>query len=173
MGQTDKTQSEIYRERILSMLDPTRTAWYLHEELKILLWYLHYYKLKNILNNIDLLLEYMNFLDRQNAKQFEKLIQEYESPEDLTYQDLNYFVSENTRKNIWDNTLLSVINNSQVQQNIQNILLGIKGFLLLTANEFCHATSTRISLNRLERERGEHKKNQRGSKHLVLEDKVW
>lgn len=33
--------------------------------------------------------------------------------------------------------------------NLQHIMQGIRGFLLLTADEFCNASPTRMSINRM------------------------
>lgn len=161
---TNQSKSELYREKILSMFKTNQVAWYLHEELEAILGYLHYYKLRNILKNGDLLVKYLSFLDEQNNKQFKKLIKQYKSSKANDLLNLEYFVSKESIEELGEQELLNILHNKTAQHIIQNILLSIKWLLLLTANEFCHASTTRISLNRLERERRENKNKSKANK---------
>lgn len=57
-----------------------------------------------------------------------------------------------------------MLNDKSIQPRLQSIMLGIQGLLLLTANEFCHASSTRISLNKMQWERKNKKEKQKNKK---------
>jgi hypothetical protein len=114
---------------------------------KDLLKYLHYYKIKNVDQNIDALKEYLTLLDRQSTNQIHKLEYDASRDHETIDHDVHYYISQTglqqvgehkIHQKIWDN-----------DYNLTYIMQGIKGFLLLTADEFCNATPTRMSINRL------------------------
>jgi uncharacterized lipoprotein YehR (DUF1307 family) len=59
-----------------------------------LLKYVHYYKIKNIFQNIDALKEYLSFLDNHSTEQIHKLEYENVSQELEQHQDIAYYISK-------------------------------------------------------------------------------
>lgn len=94
-----KTETQKYREKILTRIHAADLPGYMYEEVEKIVDHLHYYKLKNILKNSDLLLAYLRFLDRENQKQMEKLLAE-ESEDFDKVINLSYFVSEATTEEL-------------------------------------------------------------------------
>jgi len=79
---------------IMKKVNSLDIAWYLKQEVEEFLKYLHYYKLKNILTNIDALEEYLAVLDRQNTTQIHELEYDKNLEREKKHEDLNYFVSK-------------------------------------------------------------------------------
>lgn len=142
---------QTFLEKIIEEIHSLDIAWYLKEEVSSLCKYLHYYKLKNIYTNIDALKEYLHFLDHHSTKQIHAL--EYnETDNDIEGEhDLFYYVSQKgldligeqrIRQKIWED-----------QYNLSYIMQAVKWFLLLTADEFCNASPTRMSINRILRQK--------------------
>jgi len=133
-------------------LQDVDVAWYLKDEVRELLKYLHYYKIKNVYQNIDALKEYLALLDNQSTNQIHKLEYDASRKHELsTDHDVHYFISKKwlervgehkIHQKIWDN-----------DYNLTYIMQGIKWLLLLTADEFCNATPTRMSINRMLRQK--------------------
>lgn len=132
----------------LSVLD---IAWYLKEEIESLFKNLHYYKLQNIHQNIDALKEYLHFLDHHSTQQIHALeyIENAEIPEgdhDILYyvsqKGLELVGSQKIRQKIWED-----------HYSLSYIMQAVKWFLLLTADEFCNASPTRMSINRMLRKK--------------------
>ena len=73
-----QNKKEILIEKIIAEIQPLDIAGYLREEVKDFLKYLHYYKLKNILQNIDALKEYLFLLDKQSTTQIHELEYEFD-----------------------------------------------------------------------------------------------
>ncbi len=122
-------------------------AGYLKIEIEDILKHLHYYKLKNILQNIEALKEYLLVLDRQNTAQIHELDFGRDPEREKKNHDLHYFVSKwglthigeiKMHQKIWENEF-----------NLQHIMQWVRGFLLLTIDEFCNASPTRMSINRM------------------------
>jgi len=67
------TKKETLIEHIMLQLQDVDVAWYLKDEVRELLKYLHYYKIKNVYQNIDALKEYLALLDNQSTNQIHKL----------------------------------------------------------------------------------------------------
>lgn len=143
-----KSKKEIISKIIELEINTIDIAGYLKQEVKDFLKHLHYYKIKNILTNIDALKEYLICLDHQNTDQIHKL--EYAQNKNIhtnEEHDIHYYVSqkgvkkigkEKIKQKIWENDF-----------NFNYIMQGVKWFLVLTADEFCHASPTRMSINRM------------------------
>lgn len=143
-----ESKKEIISRTIGLEIDTLDIAGYLKQEVKDFLKHLHYYKIKNILTNIDALKEYLICLDHQNTDQIHEL--EHMHNEDINEEeehDIHYYISvkwlkkvgeEKIRQKIWENDF-----------NLNYVMQGVKGFLVLTADEFCHASPTRMSINRM------------------------
>lgn len=135
---------------ILTHTNALDIAWYLKQEVEGFLKYLHYYKLKNIEENIEALNEYLLFLDNQSSLQIKALDYDLHFDAPHVCQSANhvhYYVSqkwlmivgeEKIMKKIWEN-----------DYNLTTVMQGIKWFLLLTVDEFCNASPTRMFINRM------------------------
>lgn len=144
----DQTKKEKIIEAILTHVQDIDIAWYLVEEVEGFLKYLHYYKLKNIAENIDALKEYLLFLDHQSTLQIHAL--EYDlhfnkSAYETVY-NVHYYVSKKWLSVIGEDRLMKKIRENDY--NLMTVMQGIKWFLLLTVDEFCNASPTRMFINR-------------------------
>ncbi len=142
-----ENKKDIISKNIVAEIEILDIAGYLKQEVKDFLKYLHYYKIKNILQNIDALKEYLICLDHQNTDQIHEL--EYEQNPDMQIgdHDILYYVSTKGLEKIWDNKIHQKIRENDF--NLSYIMQGIKWFLILTADEFCNASPTRMSINRM------------------------
>ena len=59
-----------------------------------LLKHLHYYKIKNVYQNIEALQEYLELLDKQSTKQIYKLEYDTKREYELADHDVYYFISK-------------------------------------------------------------------------------
>jgi len=146
-----ETKKDIISKNIVDELETLDIAGYLKQEVKDFLKYLHYYKIKNILQNIDALKEYLICLDHQNTDQIHEL--EYEKNPDMEIgeHDVFYYVSTKGLEKIGEHKIHQKIWENDF--NLSYIMQGIKGFLVLTADEFCNASPTRMSINRMLRQK--------------------
>jgi len=142
-----ESKKDIISSNIVDEIETLDIAGYLKQEVRDFLKYLHYYKIKNILQNIDALKEYLICLDHQNTDQIHEL--EYKKNLDMEIGDHDVFYYISTKglgkvgehkihQKIWENDF-----------NLSYIMQGIKWFLVLTADEFCNASPTRMSINRM------------------------
>lgn len=83
-----------FMEKIISEVSQLDVAGYLKEEIESLFKHLHYYKLKNIYDNIDALKEYLYFLDHHSTQQIYAL--EYDANKELqdSGHDIWYYISQ-------------------------------------------------------------------------------
>ena len=107
------SKKEIISRNIAEEIETLDIAGYLKQEVKDFLKYLHYYKIKNILQNIDALKEYLICLDHQNTNQIHEL--EYMKNEDMEREqehELHYYISKvglekvgehKIKQKIWEN----------------------------------------------------------------------
>ena len=142
-------KKEIIKSQILENINSLDIAWYLKEEIEKSLEYFHYYKLNNILKNIDFLDDYLSFLDQKNTKQIDDLYCEVDEYIDIWAHDLKYYVSNKWLDIVWEQKLKHTI--VENNYNFIGIMQWIKWFLLLTIDEFCNATPVRLSIDQLMR----------------------
>jgi len=140
-------KKEIIKSQILENVNSLDIAWYLKEEIEKSLEYFHYYKLNNILKNIDFLDDYLSFLDQKNTNQIDDLYCELSQDIDIWAHDLMYYVSNKWLEIIWENKLKCKI--VEGNYSFLSILQWIKWFLLLTLDEFCNATPVRLSIDQV------------------------
>ncbi|MEI6426523.1 MAG: hypothetical protein WCO66_04190 [Candidatus Absconditabacteria bacterium] len=142
MGNTSELLTYISQE--VGQLD---IAGYLKEEISSLCKYLHVYKLKNIWDNIEPLKEYLYFLDAHSTQQLQGLDYiEASYDVDPMAHDLSYYLSQEGIKTIGEAEFRQKLESNDGQLN--GAMQAVKGFLLLTADEFCNATKTRMSISR-------------------------
>ena len=140
-------KKEIIKSQILENINSLDIAWYLKEEIEKSLEYFHYYKLNNILKNIEVLDDYLSFLDQKNTKQIADLYCESNEDIDIWAHDLKYYVSTKWLEIIGEQQLKHKI--LECNYNFISIMQWIKGFLLLTIDEFCNATPVRLSIDQI------------------------
>jgi len=140
-------KKEIIKFQILENINSLDIAWYLKEEIEKSLEYFHYYKLNNILKNIEVLDDYLSFLDQKNTNQIDNLYCESIEDIDIWAHDLKYYVSNKWLDIVWEQKLKHTI----VENNysFMSIMQWIKWFLLLTIDEFCNATPVRLSIDQI------------------------
>lgn len=141
------SKKDIISNNIVDELETLDIAGYLKQEVKDFLKYLHYYKIKNILQNIDALKEYLICLDHQNTEQIHELEYEHNPEMEIGNHDVLYYVSTKGLEKIGEHKIHQKIWENDF--NLSYIMQGIKGFLVLTADEFCNASPTRMSINRM------------------------
>lgn len=144
------TKKHTILDTIIEDISSLDIAWYLKEEISSLFKNLHYYKLKNIHQNIDALKEYLHFLDHNSTQQIYALeyVENVDLPENS--HDLLYYVSQKWLEKVGHQKLRQKI--WEDHYSLSYIMQAIKGFLLLTADEFCNASPTRMSINRILRQ---------------------
>lgn len=142
-------KKEIIKSQILENVNSLDIAWYLKEEIEKSLEYFHYYKLNNILKNIEFLDDYLSFLDQKNTNQIDSLYCESVEDIDIWAHDLKYYVSNKWLDIVWEQKLKHTI--VENNYNFMSIMQWIKWFLLLTIDEFCNATPVRLSIDQLMR----------------------
>jgi len=117
-------KKDIISKNISDEIETLDIAGYLKQEVKDFLKYLHYYKIKNILQNIDALKEYLICLDHQNTNQIHELEYEKNADMEIGDHDIFYYISTKglekvgeykIHQKIWENDF-----------NLNYIMQGIK-----------------------------------------------
>lgn len=142
-----ESKKDIISQNIVDEIETLDIAGYLKQEVKDFLKYLHYYKIRNILQNIDALKEYLICLDHQNTNQIHELEYEKNVEMEIGDHDIFYYVSTKWLEKVGDHKIHQKIRENDF--NLSYIMQGIKWFLVLTADEFCNASPTRMSINRM------------------------
>ena len=140
-------KKDLLTEQIIDEISDMDIAGYLKEEIEKILWYFHYYKLKNIHKNIDFLKDYLSFLDQKNYKQMGLLQCDWDMEIEVKGHDLYYYISQKWLDFVWEKKIKQKI--WQNDYSLNSIMLGIKWFLLLTMDEFCNASPVRLSISKL------------------------
>lgn len=123
-------------------------AWYLKEEVISSLKYLHRYKLSNIEKNWDIFCEYLLFLDLQNTDKIKKLgTKAKKTQKEKTEIDLEYFLSLEKITKQQKATYLKKIQENGYE--LLTLIQGMKGVLVLSIDEFCNASKTRMDIHQL------------------------
>lgn len=123
-------------------------AWYLKEEVISSLKYLHRYKLSNIEKNWDIFCEYLLFLDLQNTDKIRKLgTKAKKTQKEKTEIDLEYFLSLEKITKQQKATYLKKIQENGYE--LLTLIQGMKGVLVLSIDEFCNASKTRMDIHQL------------------------
>lgn len=120
--------------------------------------YLHRYKLSNIEKNWDIFCEYLLFLDLQNTDKIKKLgTKAKKTQKEKTEIDLEYFLSLEKITKQQKATYLKKIKENGYE--LLTLIQGMKGVLVLSIDEFCNASKTRMDIHQLLMKREpEHKK---------------
>ena len=140
-----ETEKNALYEEIAKHCDWLHIARYLKNEAKNALKYFHPHKLSNIKKNIIEFSDYLLFLNEQNCQKIEWFTAWKESKRALN-NSISYFYDY---KNITDKEL-SIIQTKIETNAYETITLmqSIKWCLILTIDEFCNASPTRIDIMR-------------------------
>lgn len=143
--QTKKSDKDKLYEEIAKHCDWLHIARYLKNEAKSALKYFHVHKLSNVKKNLKEFSEYLIFLNIENCKKIENF-EEWKETKRVLNNSISYFYdSENIPK-----SKLSLIQSKIETNSYETITLmqSIKWCLILTIDEFCNASPTRIDIMR-------------------------
>jgi hypothetical protein len=143
--QTKKSDKDKLYEEIAKHCDWLHIARYLKNEAKSALKYFHVHKLSNVKKNLKEFSEYLIFLNTENCKKIENF-EEWKETKRVLNNSVSYFYdSENIPK-----SKLSLIQSKIETNSYETITLmqSIKWCLILTIDEFCNASPTRIDIMR-------------------------
>lgn len=139
-------QHDALAEDIMSEISNLDIAGYILQEVRDFLKYVNHYKLANIYENMEDFKDYLLMLDKQNSNQISQLELKESAVEDSIQSEDNYFLSNLGTKKLGHNTIVLISKNDH---NLNNIMQWIKWYLILTVDEFCNASQTRMSINRM------------------------
>jgi hypothetical protein len=142
-NQTSENKKDKIYEEIIKHCDWLCIARYLKNEAKNALKYFHAHKLSNIKKNLKEFSEYLLFLNEENCQKIESFTEWKESKRTLN-NSLSYF---------YDYDKISKSNLPCIQRKIETnsyetitLMQSIKWCLILTIDEFCNASPTRIDI---------------------------
>ena len=144
-----KNKQELY-QYITSICEQLNIARYLKNEVKNSLQYFHVYKLRNIEKNLKVFTKYLLFLNEENCKKIDELEINIENTKKVNNNISYYYHHEQITSKEEKEAMKKIECN-----NYETITLmqGIKGLLLLTIDEFCNASPTRMAINEFIREK--------------------
>ena len=148
-------KNELYEE-ISAQCDDLHIARYLKNEAKSALKYFHVHKLSNIKKNLDEFLDYLLFLNRENCQRIEWFTSWKESKRSLN-NSLSYFYNCEDAK---ESNLLKI--QEKIETNSYEtitLIQSLKWCLILTIDEFCNASPTRIDIMRYDLDKKKSRKN--------------
>ena len=142
---TIKNEKDNLYEEIAKHCDWLCIARYLKNEAKSALKYFHAHKLSNIKKNLKEFSDYLMFLNNENCEKIESFTEWKESKRALN-NSISYF---------YDYENISPSDLSSIQRKIETntyetitLMHSIKWYLILTIDEFCNASPTRIDIMR-------------------------
>ena len=140
----ENKKNKLYNE-ITQHCDWLHIARYLKNEAKSALKYFHVHKLSNIKKNLKEFSDYLIFLNDENCERIEWFTEWKESKKSLN-NSISYF---------YDYENISPSDLSSIQRKIETnsyetitLMQSIKWYLILTIDEFCNASPTRIDIMR-------------------------
>ena len=143
-NQTVDEKDKLYNE-IVKYCDWLCIARYLKNEAKNALKYFHEHKLSNIKKNLKEFSDYLIFLNTENCQKIENF-QEWKERKRNLNNSLSYFYNY---ENISDSDLSSIQNKIETNSyETITLMQSIKWCLILTIDEFCNATPTRVDIMR-------------------------
>lgn len=135
-------------EAIAERISSLAIAGYLKEEAIACLKYLHYYKLERVEKNLTHLCEYLLFLNEQNTEKFLTLVKDAWNSSSYLSHDLSYFFAPKKKLSAKAKTEYAQKISDQSYQ-LLSLMQGIRGILILTIDEFCNATPTRMYIHEM------------------------
>ncbi|MDD2537382.1 MAG: hypothetical protein PHU61_02730 [Candidatus Absconditabacteria bacterium] len=155
-----QNKEELYSE-IIDSCNALPIAQYLKHEVESSLKYFHQYKLHNIKKNLNMFCDYLLFLNEENGKQILELTTE-EGNKELFQQEISYFFVNSEASEEELGIVKAHITNNPYQ--VLSLMQGVKGLLLLTIDEFCNASPTRMAINSFVFEKETKKKQKKKSR---------
>ena len=144
-NKSSKTERDQLYEEIAQHCDWLHIARYLKNEAKTALKYFHVHKLSNIKKNLTEFSEYLLFLNNENCKKIESFTEWKESKRSLN-NSITYFYDYD---NVSDSEIPSIQNKIETNSyETITLMQSIKWYLILTIDEFCNASPTRIDIIR-------------------------
>ena len=142
------TKTEELLEKISKQINSLNIAWYIKEEVIASLRYLHWYKLKNIEKNMDSFCEYLIFLNNQNTEKIDNLCTGKWNKKESSLKELNYFFAPEKKLSKEKEKLY----NKKLSENgyeLLTLIQWIKWVLILSIDEFCNASKTRMDIHNM------------------------
>lgn len=143
--QTIESKRDKLYEEIAKHCDSLHIARYLKNEAKSALKYFHVHKLSNIKKNLTEFSDYLMFLNKENCQKIEWLTAWKESKRILNNSISYFYDYENIKKS--DLSLIQKKIETNSYETI-TVMQSIKWCLILTIDEFCNASPTRIDIMR-------------------------
>ena len=142
------TKTEELLNKINKHINSLNIAWYIKEEVTASLKYLHRYKLKNIEKNIDSFCEYLKFLNYQNTEKINNLCSNKWSNKENKNKDLSYFfVPEKKLNKEKEKQYLKKLSSNGYE--LLTLIQWVKWILILSIDEFCNASKTRMDIHKM------------------------
>lgn len=141
---TEDKKDKLYKE-ISDHCDWLCIARYLKNEAKNALKYFHEHKLSNIKKNLTEFSDYLLFLNDENCQKIKNFTEWKESKRSLNNSTSYFYDIEN----ITDEEKLSI--QKKIETNSYEtitLMQSLKWYLILTIDEFCNASPTRIDIMR-------------------------
>jgi len=141
---TENKKSKLYKE-ISEHCDWLCIARYLKNEAKNALKYFHEHKLSNIKKNLTEFSDYLLFLNDENCQKIKNFTEWKESKRSLN-NSTSYFYNN---ENITEEEKVSI--QKKIETNSYEtitLMQSLKWYLILTIDEFCNASPTRIDIMR-------------------------
>lgn len=142
------TKTQQLLASLITTIEALKIAGYLKEEAISALKYLHLYKLQNIEKNLDSFCEYLLFLNHQNTEKILSLSASKDIKGKPSSRDIHYFFAP-SKKISKKESLSSEEKINQSGYEILTLMQGIKGILILSIDEFCNASATRMSIHQM------------------------
>lgn len=142
------TKTEQLIMHIMEQISSLQIAGYLKEEVSASLKYLHRYKLRNIEKNLTCFCKYLLFLNQQNTDKILNLTGNTVTNSKNPTRDLSYFIApaKPLSKKAQSDSLKKITEHSY---ELLTLIQGIKGILVLSIDEFCNASPTRMGIHQL------------------------
>jgi len=140
------------RYSICEHIDTLDIPGYLADEAKKFLDYVNYYKLKNVYKHVTLFCDFLLYLDESYSEQLQVMLLDAKQTSSvvevtMTEDDNSYFLSESSKQQLKDSWLYAMWSETWFDRyQLLCVIMRIKGLLLLSGTEFCHASTTRLSL---------------------------
>ena len=141
---TQNEKDKLYKE-IAEHCDWLCIARYLKNEAKNALKYFHEHKLSNIKKNLTEFSDYLLLLNDENCQKIQKFAEWREWRKTLN-NSISYFYNN---ENITEEERLSI--QKKIETNSYEtitLMQSLKWYLILTIDEFCNASPTRIDIMR-------------------------
>ena len=142
------TKTEELLNNISKRVSSLEIAWYIKEEVSASLKYLHWYKLKNIDKNIESFCDYLEYLNAQNTEKINNLWVVKTAANSHQDKELSYFfVPEKKLNKAKEKEYQKKISDNGYE--LLTLIQWVKGILVLSIDEFCNASKTRMDIHKL------------------------